>query len=95
MDLGGNAEDRALLRLLSASTNVGRPVFTTPDAPPERVAALRKAFAAMVRDPVFLDQAKKEKFDIDPLSGEALQKVVGEIIATPKAQSERLQKIIE
>jgi tripartite-type tricarboxylate transporter receptor subunit TctC len=95
MDLATSAEDRALLRLLSASTNVGRPIFTTPDAPPERVAALRKAFDAMVRDPAFIDQAGKEKFDIDPLSGEGVQKVVTEIVATPKAQSERLQKIIE
>ncbi len=95
MDLGTNDEDRALLRLLSASTNVGRPIFTAPDVPPERVAALRKAFDAMVSDPAFLAQARKEKFDIDPLSGEGVQKVVNEIIATPKAQGERLGKIIE
>ena len=95
MELGANAEDRATLRLLSASTNVGRPIFTTPDAPRDRIAALRKAFDTMVRDPAFLDQARKEKFDIDPLSGDALQKVVTDIVATPKAQGERLRKIIE
>ncbi len=95
MDLASNAEDRELLRLLSASTHIGRPIFTTPDAPPERVAALRKAFDTMVRDPAFLEQAKKEHFDIDPTSGEAMQKLVSEIVAMPKAQAERLRKIIE
>src|SRR6476469_9428023 len=35
MDLGTNDEDRALLRVLSASTNIGRPIFTTPDVPAE------------------------------------------------------------
>ena len=30
MELGANADDRALLRLLSASTAIGRPIFTTP-----------------------------------------------------------------
>ncbi len=95
MDLAKNEDDRALLRLLSASTAIGRPIFTTPDVPAERVEALRKAFDAMVRDPAFLEQAKKEHFDIDPTSGEAMQKIVAEIVATPKAQSERLQKIIE
>jgi tripartite-type tricarboxylate transporter receptor subunit TctC len=95
MDLATNAEDRALLRLLSASTAVGRPIFTTPEVPAERVAALRKAFEEMVRDPAFLDEARKENFDIDPVLGEALQKIVGEIAAIPKAQGERLGKIIE
>jgi tripartite-type tricarboxylate transporter receptor subunit TctC len=95
MDLGANATDRALLRLLSASTHVGRPIFTTPDVPPERAKALRDAFDAMVRDPAFLAQAKKENFEIDPVSGEALQKLVAEIVGTPAAQTERLRKIIE
>jgi len=95
MDLAANPDDRALLRLLSGSTQIGRPIFTTPEVPAERVAALRTAFDAMLRDPAFLQEAKKENFDIDPVSGEALQKLVGEIAATPKAQGERLRKIIE
>ena len=49
----------------------------------------------MVRDPVFLEQAKKESFDIDAVSGDALQKLIGQIVATPKWQSERLAKILE
>ena len=95
MELGINEEDRQLLRVLSASTHIGRPIFTTPDAPPERVAALRKAFDTMVRDPVFIEEAKREKFYIEPTTGQAMQKIVNEMMAVPKAQSERLQKIIE
>ena len=95
MDLAANDEDRALLRWLSASTYIGRPIFTTPDAPPERVKALRAAFDAMVRDSAFLEQAKKENFDIDPVSGEDLQKLIAEIVAMPPAQGERLKKILE
>jgi tripartite-type tricarboxylate transporter receptor subunit TctC len=95
MDLAANAVDRELLRLLSASTHVGRPIFTTPDVPADRVEALRKAFETMVRDAGFLEQAKKENFDIDAVSGEALQKLVSEIVAMPAVHSERLKKIIE
>ena len=95
MDLAANGEDRALLRLLSASTHIGRPIFTTPGVPADRVETLRKAFDAMVRDPAFLEQARKENFDIDAVSGEALQKLVAEIVAMPKAQGERLKKILE
>jgi tripartite-type tricarboxylate transporter receptor subunit TctC len=95
MDLGANAEDRALLRVLSASTLMGRPIFTAPDVPAERVAALRKAFDATVRDPAFLGEAKQQNFDVEPATGEAMQKLVAETMATPKEQRERLKKIIE
>ena len=95
MELGTNAEDRALLRLLSASTEIGRPIFTTPGVPAERVAALRAAFDAMLRDKAFLDEAKRLNFDIDAVSGEAMQKLVAEIVGMPKAQGERLKQIIE
>jgi len=95
MDLGANPEDRQLLRLLSASTEIGRPIFTTPGTPPERIEALRKAFDAMLRDPEFVEDAKKGNFDIDPVSGETMQKLIAEMVATPKSLGERLAKIIE
>ena len=49
----------------------------------------------MVHDPVFIEEARREKFDIEPTTGEAMQKVVNEMMAVPKAQSERLKQIIE
>ena len=95
MELGTSDDDRQLLRVLSSSTVIGRPIFTTPDVPAERVVALRKAFGAMVRDPGFIEDAKRGKFDVEPSSGESMQKIVSEMMAVPKAQSERLRQIIE
>jgi tripartite-type tricarboxylate transporter receptor subunit TctC len=95
MELGGNDADRTLLRLLSSSTQIGRPVFTTPGVPDERAAALRRAFEAMVRDPAFLEDARKGNFDIDAVPGEAMQRLVAEIVGMPREQGERLRKIIE
>jgi tripartite-type tricarboxylate transporter receptor subunit TctC len=95
MELGANDDDRKLLRLLSASTQIGRPIFTTPDAPAERVAALRAAFEATVRDPAFLEDARQGNFEIDAVPGETMQKLVAEIVAIPQTQAERLKKIIE
>jgi hypothetical protein len=40
-----------------------------PGVPPDRVAALRRAFQALLKDATFLDQAKKMELPIDPLSG--------------------------
>jgi tripartite-type tricarboxylate transporter receptor subunit TctC len=95
MDLAANDQDRQLLRVLSSSTHIGRPIFTAPGVPAERVEALRKAFDAMVRDPAFIEQAQRERFDIDPSTGASMQQVVNEMMAIPKAQGERLRQIIE
>jgi tripartite-type tricarboxylate transporter receptor subunit TctC len=94
-DLAANPEDRAILRLLSASTRIGRPIFAPPETPRDRVKALRNAFDAMVRDPAFLEAAKREHFDIDPVPGAELQAVVADMVATPEPLAERLRGIIE
>ena len=94
MDLAKNDQDRAVLKLLSAPTTIGRPLFTTPDVPPERVKALRDAFDATMKDPAFLAQAKKQNFDLNPVSGEEMQKIVADIVASPKPLTDKLNEII-
>ena len=94
VDLAKNADDKAVLKLLSAPTTIGRPLFTSPGVPEERVKALRAAFDATMKDPEFLAAAQKQKMDINPVSGEELQKIVTDIVATPRAIADRLQSII-
>jgi tripartite-type tricarboxylate transporter receptor subunit TctC len=94
LDLAKNDSDRAVLRMLSAPATIGRPFFTTPGVPEDRVRALRAAFEKMIVDPGFVDEAKKTNLEIDPVSGEELQKIVNEIVNTPKETAERLAAII-
>lgn len=94
MDLAKNEDDRALLRLFSTPSTIGRPIFTTPKTPKERVAALRSGFDAMLKDPGFLSDAKKANLELDPVSGEELQDIVEQILATPKSITKRLAEIL-
>ena len=94
IDLATNEEDRAALRLLSAPATVGRPYFTTPGVAAERVSALRAAFTAMEKDPAFLEDAQKQGLDINPVSGDELQKIVTDIVDTPAKVADRLNAII-
>jgi hypothetical protein len=94
MDLAGNPDDRAVLKLLSSPTTIGRPIIAPPGVPAERVKALRDAFDTMVKDPAFLDEAKKQNLDIQPVSGEELQRIVADIVGAPKPIVERLVAII-
>ncbi len=94
MDLAKSDEDRQVLKLLSAPTMIGRPVFVAPGVPADRVKALRAAFEAMVKDKGFIDAAAKESFALDPVSGEEMQKIVSEITSAPKSATSRLAEII-
>jgi hypothetical protein len=46
---------------------------------------LRAAFDKMVKDPEFLATANKRGEEIDPTSGEDVQRVSNDILATPPA----------
>ena len=94
MDLATAPDDRAALKLLSAPTAIGRPIFTTPGVPQERVEALRAAFNATMKDPAFLATAAKANMDLNPVSGDELQRIVAELFATPPSAVQRLKEIL-
>ncbi len=87
--------DRAAVKLMVARLEFGRPFFLPPGVPPGRVAALRTAFDATVTDPAFLAEAEKEKLDIDPLSGDEVQKLVEEVAHTPPEIVARVRQALE
>ena len=88
-------DERAIVRLVAAGAQLGRPLATGPDVPADRVAALRTAFDVMVKDPDFLKEAASLNFDVAPVRGEAMQKIVTDVLATPKPLRERARPIIE
>jgi len=94
MDYAENDLDRAALRLFSAAAALGRPLFSTPNTPPDRIDALRSAFDATMKDTEFLKAAAQSGMDIDPVSGKNLQTIVSEIVATPREVTQRLSAII-
>jgi tripartite-type tricarboxylate transporter receptor subunit TctC len=93
--LAKTAEDRRVIELVVSGTQLGRPLFITPGVPEERVAALRAAFDATMKDPQFLAEAASLNFDIAPVSGEALQKIVEKVLATPKDLAARARHLLE
>jgi hypothetical protein len=53
--------------------------FLPPGTPKERVQLLRKAFMDTLKDSDFIAEANKAKLDIDPVPGEELERIVGEL----------------
>jgi tripartite-type tricarboxylate transporter receptor subunit TctC len=83
LDLARNDEERAMLDLVSAGVDIGRPFFAGPGVPAERIAILRKAFDAMVVDPEFLDDVKKSAIAISPMSGAKLHEIIQRTMSAP------------
>jgi tripartite-type tricarboxylate transporter receptor subunit TctC len=83
VDIAPSERDRQVLRMLLASTQVGRPFIASQAVPTERVRILRDAFNATMQDPQFVAEAQKLRLPISPKTGEEALKVVNEIYATP------------
>jgi tripartite-type tricarboxylate transporter receptor subunit TctC len=94
MDLAANPEDAAVLKLLSEPVVVGRPIFTTPGVPPDRVQALRDAFDATINDPAFIEEARRLNLSINAVPGAKLQQLIAEIAGAPKSVTARLSDIL-
>jgi tripartite-type tricarboxylate transporter receptor subunit TctC len=95
MDLAKTEEDRQLLRLIFARGAVGRPFIAPPNIPPERAAALRKAFMDTVNDPAYLQEAHRMRLEIVPITGEEAQSLIAEAYKTPRPILDRARAMLE
>jgi tripartite-type tricarboxylate transporter receptor subunit TctC len=77
-----NEVDRAALRLLTAPGVIARPVFGPPDMPPERLAALRKAFDDAMVDKEFLEEARRQQLEVAPMGGAAMERLIRDLYAS-------------
>jgi hypothetical protein len=94
-ELTKNQADRQLVDLIMSGAALGRPMATTPGVPEERLRALRAAFLATMKDPDFVAETKKLNIEIAPVSGEAMQKIVAGVLATPKSVTTRAKPLLE
>jgi tripartite-type tricarboxylate transporter receptor subunit TctC len=85
---------RRLTTVILAANEIGRPIIGTPGIPADRVKVLREAFMKSVTDPELLDDAKKKRLELDPVSGEDLQTLANEIVAQPPEVIERMKKLL-
>ncbi len=95
LELAKSNADRQAMTMLFARTEYGRPYFLPPDVPEERVAALRRAFDATMKDTAFIAEAAKLQFDVDPLTGEQVQALVAQLAATPREVVARVRAALE
>ena len=84
-DFAKTEDDRQVFGLIFAVQVLGRPFMSPPGQPPERVRALRNAFAATMKDKDFLAEAAKTQIDISPNTGEEVEALIARYAGVSKA----------
>ncbi len=77
-------QKKRVLTLILLRQETGRPVAAPPGVPEDRLAALRRAFDATMKDPAFIAEAEKLQLEIEPMTGPEIHKMLAEAFATPK-----------
>ena len=95
MDLAKTDKDRKVLELIFARQAWGRPFVAPPGLPADRAKALQTAFMATMKDADFLADAKKQKLEIAPISGEKIKQLIAALYASPKDLVEAAKEAAE
>jgi tripartite-type tricarboxylate transporter receptor subunit TctC len=95
-ELGAGKDERVILNLFASGADIGRALIAPPDVPPARAAALRRALAATLADPELIAIAKKGGgLPLEPGSGEELEAIVRQVLATPKPIADKAKEVLE
>jgi tripartite-type tricarboxylate transporter receptor subunit TctC len=94
LDHAKSSLDRDAMRLILAQQETGRPYFFPPGVPAGRVAALRAAFERTMKDPDFLEAARRAHLLIDPTSPEAMNRLISSAYASPAATIARARSLL-
>lgn len=77
-------KQRQIVEFFVKQQEFGRPYVAPPDVPADRVAILRKALHATWNSGEFREGADRIGLDINPISGEQIEKLLTELYALPK-----------
>ena len=93
-DLLKNEEDRASVSIIFDKYQMGRPFFAPVGVPAERIAVLRAAFDASMKDPALIAEADKQKLELNPLTGAQVEALIMRLYASPQEQVKRARLLL-
>lgn len=95
MDFTKTDEQRQIFKLIFARQVMGRPYLAPPGVPRDRAEALRQAFVNTMRDKEFLAEAVRAKFEITPVAGDAIARLVTDVYQTPPAVAAKAAALVK
>lgn len=96
VNLAKSEEARRLIRVGTHDPPVITFLYSLPPGTPkDRVMILRKAFTDTMKDAEFLEDARKSKLDISPLSGEVVEKTIHALFKLEPSLVAKLKEILK
>jgi tripartite-type tricarboxylate transporter receptor subunit TctC len=95
LDLVKDEELKSVIRVVSLPTALGYGHWVAPGVPKDRVAALRAAYAAAMKDPEFLAEVKKTGMVVRTQAGETLNGLVKQVTSAPRSVLDRTAQILK
>ena len=86
---------RRMATVILSSGGFGRPMVAPPGMAPDVARTIRDSYAKMLKDPEFIGEVKKRRYDLEPVSWEEMQSLANEVTGQPPEVVERVKKILE
>ena len=84
---------RRFARVILAGDELGRPMVAPPSVPAERVQILREAYNKSLKDPELLDEVKRQRLDMEPITGQEVEAIYKDLMQQPRAVVELVKKL--
>jgi tripartite-type tricarboxylate transporter receptor subunit TctC len=96
IELAKTEEARKLIQVgIHDTASITRPYALPPGTPKDRVQMLRRAFRETLKDKDFLAEAIKSKLDVDPVSGEEVERIIAGIFKLDSATVAKMSEILK
>ncbi|MDB5508495.1 MAG: tripartite tricarboxylate transporter family receptor [Hyphomicrobiales bacterium] len=92
--LAPNEEAREIMKIVFGPWSFGKPLAAPPGMPADRLEVLREALRATLADASFLGEAARGGMEIDPTPAAEIEKLLGEIYATPPDTIAQARRIV-
>jgi tripartite-type tricarboxylate transporter receptor subunit TctC len=95
LDLVTDPENRPVLELILIRQEAGRPFAAPPGVPADRIAVLRRAFAATLDDGEFRAEADKAQLEIEPLTAREIETFLARAYGAPRTTVQKAAALVE
>lgn len=93
-DRAKSKDDREILDFVATLGPIGRGLTAPPGMPKQYIAAMRKAFDAMIKDPEVKADVERRHLRIIPKSGAEVQKIVNQVLKMSPAVVKRATALL-
>ena len=94
IELAPDPLDKDALRFYSTKYDLAYTLIAPPEVPADRIKALQTAFDETMKDPAYIEEAKKIELPVNPLPADAVTKIIDSVQATPQNVVDHMHELM-